>query len=222
MSSEKMKYINSEMSRVMMLAVLCAILVMAIVTRSLRGIVSPILSAFAGILMTFGLVGYLGLYMDSTNAMVPPFLAFAVSIAYNIHLYSFFRREMLLTGKRKQSVVTAVRETGWSLLFSGLTTIVALLSFLSVMLRPIRSVGLLSAISVAFVLAVVLAVSPILLSFGKDKKPNPKVLERGETRFAWKASENSFFRIAVSFSLSSPWSRRFLPWGCSKWSRLLM
>jgi len=184
MSSEKMKYINSEMSRVMMLAVLCAILVMAIVTRSLRGIVSPILSAFAGILMTFGLVGYLGLYMDSTNAMVPPFLAFAVSIAYNIHLYSFFRREMLLTGKRKQSVVTAVRETGWSLLFSGLTTIVALLSFLSVMLRPIRSVGLLSAISVAFVLAVVLVVSPILLSFGKDKKPNPKVLERGETRFA--------------------------------------
>lgn len=52
------------------------------------------------------------------------------------------------------------------------------------MLRPIRSVGLLSAISVAFVLAVVLVVSPILLSFGKDKKPNPKVLERGETRFA--------------------------------------
>jgi len=52
------------------------------------------------------------------------------------------------------------------------------------MLRPIRSVGLLSAISVAFVLAVVLVVSPILLSFGKDKQPDPEVLKRGETRFA--------------------------------------
>jgi hypothetical protein len=157
---------------------------MVIVTRSLRGVVTPILSSFAGILMTFGLVGYLGLYMDATNSMVPPFLAFAVSIAYNIHLYSFFRREMLLHGKRKEAVIHSVRETGWSLLFSGLTTIVALLSFLSVMLRPIRSVGILSAISVGFVLLVVLVVSPILLSFGKDKKPNPKVLERGETRFA--------------------------------------
>lgn len=184
MSAEKMKYINVEMSRVMMLAILCTIIVMAIVTRSLRGVVTPILSSFAGILMTFGLVGYLGLYMDATNSMVPPFLAFAVSIAYNIHLYSFFRREMLLHGKRKDAVIHSVRETGWSLLFSGLTTIVALLSFLSVMLRPIRSVGILSAISVGFVLLVVLVVSPILLSFGKDKKPNPKVLERGETRFA--------------------------------------
>lgn len=184
MSSEKMKFINVEMGRVMMLAMICAVIVMALVTRSLRGVVSPILSSISGILMTFGLVGYLGLYMDSTNMMVPPFLAFAVSIAYNIHLYSFFRREMLLHGKRKDAVVHAVRETGWSLLFSGLTTIVALLSFLTVMLRPIRSVGLLSAISVGFVLAVVLVVSPILLSFGKDKQSNPNVLKRGDTRMA--------------------------------------
>lgn len=184
MGSEKMKFINAEMGRVMMLAMICAVIVMAIVTRSLRGVISPILSSLSGILMTFGLVGYLGLYMDSTNMMVPPFLAFAVSIAYNIHLYSFFRREMLLHGKRKDAVVHAVRETGWSLLFSGLTTIVALLSFLTVMLRPIRSVGVLSAISVGFVLAVVLVVSPILLSFGKDKKPNPNVLKRGDTRMA--------------------------------------
>ena len=184
MSSEKMKFINVEMGRVMMLAMICAIIVMTLVTRSLRGVVSPILSSLSGILMTFGLVGYLGLYMDSTNMMIPPFLAFAVSIAYNIHLYSFFRREMLLHGKRKDAVVHAVRETGWSLLFSGLTTIVALLSFLTVMLRPIRSVGLLSAISVGFVLAVVLVVSPILLSFGKDKQPNPNVLKRGDTRMA--------------------------------------
>ena len=75
MSSEKMKYINSEMSRVMMLAVLCAILVMAIVTRSLRGIVSPILSAFAGILMTFGLVGYLGFY-ECDGSSIPRICGF--------------------------------------------------------------------------------------------------------------------------------------------------
>ena len=75
-----------------------------------------------------------------------------------------------------------MRETGWSVLFSGLTTIVALLSFLSVMLKPIRSVGILSSIAVGFILLVALTISPILLSFGKDKKPNAKVLERGDTR----------------------------------------
>ncbi|MBQ5464030.1 MAG: MMPL family transporter, partial [Fibrobacter sp.] len=55
MSSEKMKFINVEMGRVMMLAMICAIIVMTLVTRSLRGVVSPILSSLSGILMTFGL-----------------------------------------------------------------------------------------------------------------------------------------------------------------------
>ena len=98
---------------------------------------------------------------------MPVILAFAVSIAYNIHIHSFFRKNMMLTGKRKESVLYAMKETGWSVLFSGLTTIVALLSFLSVMLKPIRSVGILSSIAVGFILLVALTVSPILLSFGK-------------------------------------------------------
>ena len=182
LSHQKLKYIGEEMSRIFLITVLCSIIVMFLVTRSLRGIVSPLITTFAGVIMTFGLVGYLGLYMDATNIMVPVILAFAVSIAYNIHIHSFFRKNMMLTGKRKESVLYAMKETGWSVLFSGLTTIVALLSFLSVMLKPIRSVGILSSIAVGFILLVALTVSPILLSFGKDKKPNAKVLEKGDTR----------------------------------------
>ena len=182
LSFEKLKFIGEEMGRIFIITVIFAIIVMFLVTRSLRGIVSPLITTFAGVIMTFGLVGYLGLYMDATNIMVPVILAFAVSIAYNIHIHSFFRKNMMLTGKRKESVLYAMRETGWSVLFSGLTTIVALLSFLSVMLKPIRSVGILSSIAVGFILLVALIVTPILLSFGKDKKPDAKVLERGDTR----------------------------------------
>ncbi len=182
LSHQKLKYIGEEMSRIFIITVLCSIIVMFLVTRSLRGIISPLITTFAGVIMTFGLVGYLGLYMDATNIMVPVILAFAVSIAYNIHIHSFFRKNMMLTGKRKESVLYAMKETGWSVLFSGLTTIVALLSFLSVMLKPIRSVGILSSIAVGFILLVALTISPILLSFGKDKKPNAKVLEKGDTR----------------------------------------
>lgn len=182
LSFEKLKFIGEEMGRIFIITVIFAIIVMFLVTRSLRGIVSPLITTFAGVIMTFGLVGYLGLYMDATNIMVPVILAFAVSIAYNIHIHSFFRKNMMLTGKRKESVLYAMRETGWSVLFSGLTTIVALLSFLSVMLKPIRSVGILSSIAVGFILLVALTVTPILLSFGKDKKPDAKVLERGDTR----------------------------------------
>lgn len=196
LSYEKMQFVGKEMGRIMIIAIIFAIIVMIIVTHSLRGVVAPLFSTFAGLLITFGIAGYTGLYMDSTTIMIPVILAFAVSIAYNIHLYSFFRKEMLLHGKRKKAVIHSVRETGWSILFSGLTTIVALLSFLSVMLKPIRFVGIHSAISVLFILLSVLIISPILLSFGKDKKPNSKVLEHGETRFSMLMERMGHFVLA--------------------------
>ncbi|SHL54201.1 hypothetical protein SAMN05720764_11623 [Fibrobacter sp. UWH5] len=181
MSKQKINFTNKEMGRIMGITLLCAIFVMVVVTRSLRGVVAPILTTFVGILLTFGLAGFTGMYMDTTTSMIPPILSFAVSIAYNIHLYSFFRKEMLLHGKRRTAILNAVKETGWSITFSGLTTIVALFSFLAVMLKPIRAVGSLSALCVLFILAVALVISPIMLSFGKDKKPSPKVLEKGDT-----------------------------------------
>ena len=82
LSFQKLKYIGEEMGRIFIMTILCAIIVMFLVTRSLRGIVSPLITTFAGVIMTFGLAGYLGLYMDATNIMVPMILAFAVSIAY--------------------------------------------------------------------------------------------------------------------------------------------
>lgn len=181
----KSQYIGQEMGRIMVIAIIIAIIVMALVTRSLRGVIAPLLTTVSGIIMTFGLVGFIGLYMDTSMTMVPIILAFAVSIAYNIHLNTHFRKEMYKHGKRKEAVINTIHETGWSILFSGLTTICALLSFLVIHLKPIRYIGIHSSIAISFILLIALVISPILLSFGKDKKPNPKLLNnKGETRFS--------------------------------------
>lgn len=183
-TQQKTVYIGEEMGRLVMIAAIICILVMLLMTRSLRGIVCPLLSVLGGVAMTFGIAGYTQMYVDSTVLMIPAILAFAVSIAYNIHIFAYFRQCMRAHGKRKQAVVETVSEIGWSVVFCGLTTVISLLSFMVIPIRPMKCVGLMSSMTVLFVLLTTLLIAPVLLSFGRDRQPKPGIDGEGGTRLS--------------------------------------
>ena len=107
--------------------------------------------------------GFLGIRFDPSMIFLPVFLALAVSIGYSIHVFNFFKREFFKTGRRHSALVHALEETGWPILFSALTTIAALLSFLFVPLRPIRWVGVTSACLVGVTYIFIIILLPSLL-----------------------------------------------------------
>lgn len=116
--------------------------------------------------------------------MIPAILAFAVAIAYNIHIFSYFNQRMRLHGNRKQAVVETVSEIGWSVVFCGLTTVISLMSFMVIPIRPMKCVGMTSSLTVFFVLFTTLLIAPVLLSFGKDRQPKRGVDGSGGTRLS--------------------------------------
>lgn len=183
-SQQKVVFIGTEMGRLAKFAILISIVVMLIMTRSMRGVVAPFIGTFGGLLVTFGIAGALGLYVDSATSIIPVILAFAVSIAYNIHLFSFFGKRMLIHGRRKQAVVETFTETGWPVFFCGMTTIVSLLSFLIVPIRPVAYIGIHTSLCVLFVMLTTMLVTPVLLSFGRDKKPKPNFTDNSDTRWS--------------------------------------
>ena len=183
-SQQKVVFIGAEMGRLAKFAILISIVVMLIMTRSMRGVVAPFIGTFGGLLVTFGIAGALGLYVDSATSIIPVILAFAVSIAYNIHLFSFFGKRMLIHGRRKQAVVETFTETGWPVFFCGMTTIVSLLSFLIVPIRPVAYIGIHTSLCVLFVMLTTMLVTPVLLSFGRDKKPKPNFTDNSDTRWS--------------------------------------
>ena len=124
------------------------------------------------------------MYVDSTVLMIPVILAFAVSIAYNIHIFSYFHHQIRLHGKRKEAVIETVSEIGWSVVFCGLTTVVSLMSFMIIPIRPMKCVGLMSSLTIFFVLFTTLLMAPVLLSFGKDKQPKAGIDGEGGTRLS--------------------------------------
>ena len=84
LSYEKFVYLQSELGRLFLFAFMVSIVVMLVVTRSLRGIISPLLTSILALVMGFGIIGWTGLYIDMTTAMIAVILTFACSIAYNM------------------------------------------------------------------------------------------------------------------------------------------
>lgn len=171
LSYEKFVYLQGEMGRLFLFAFIVSIIVMLIVTRSIRGVIAPLLTSAFGLLIGFGIIGWTGLYIDMSTAMIAVILTFACSIAYNIHLYNFFKTQFVETGKRHTSIKEAMGETGWGVLLSGLTTIAAMMTFLAMKIVPMKAIGINTSLCLLAVLLTCLFITPILLSFGKDREP---------------------------------------------------
>ena len=172
MSYEKFVYLKGEMGRLFAIAFLVSIVVMLVVTRSLRGVIAPLITSICALIIGFGIIGWTGLYIDMSTAMIAVILTFACSIAYNIHLYNFFKTRFVETGRRKASITDAVGETGWGVLLSGLTTVAAMMTFLSMSIVPMKAIGLNTSLCLLSVLLTCLVVTPVLLSLGRGRKPH--------------------------------------------------
>lgn len=189
LAHEKREYFQKETARVMGLALLMAVLVLAVALRSFKGVLIPLLTAFSSIIIVNGLIGFSGIAVDNMVMVFPLLIGLAVALAYSIHIYSFYKRDFLKRGSRKGAVIHAVGEMGWPVFFTALTTVSALLSFLFIPIKTVRFIGLTTAAVVATTYFVIIILMPALLSFGKDREPHPVYAKNGGTFFERKLSK---------------------------------
>ena len=162
-------------------AVMLACLILFV--RSLRGVIVPAIATIGGIASVLGVNAWLGIIGDESMVALPVLLGMALSVGYSIHYINSFRMHFRRTGNRRESVINAVEETGWPILFTVITTVASLISFLFAGIRPIRWIGGISAGIVFMVYLYVIILIPILMSFGKNAKPDPtEVKAAGATK----------------------------------------
>lgn len=146
------------------------ILVLAILLRSFRGVFVPVFTTVFGIITVFGIMGRSGIEVDANFVTLPVLLGMALSVGYSVHLVNAFKRLFRITGKRTESIISAVEETGWPILFTVLTTIGSVMSFATTGIPAIGWLGFTSAAVVFAVYLFVIVLTPVLMSFGGDKK----------------------------------------------------
>lgn len=176
---EEMRFTEAEAGKLTTISVVVAILLLIVFLRSVAGVVIPLLVTVVSVLIIFGFMGHLGIKVNAFLVTIPVFLALALSIGYSIHLFNYYHRQMTLSGRRRDAIAHSVKEAGWPIFFTVLTTMAALLSFTTIQLVPIQWLGITSAVLLLVVYLLIMTLTPVLLSFGRDKEPDPVVKEKG-------------------------------------------
>jgi predicted RND superfamily exporter protein len=139
-------------------------LVFLLFFRSLAAALLPLAEAGACLLFVFGLMGWTGVPVYLTMAVLPVILV-SMGLADEIHIFSCYaRRRAERPGEPiADTVRAAMDEMSLPVIATSLTTAVGFLSFAITPLAPVRAFGLLTAAGILFCMLWTLTVIPALL-----------------------------------------------------------
>ncbi|MBO7486736.1 MAG: MMPL family transporter [Spirochaetaceae bacterium] len=149
------------------------LLCLIIFIRSLRGVVVPTIATVGALGTTLGFSAWMNIKGNNTMILVTVLLSMALAVGYAVHYINSFKMYFRKTGQRKESIVMGIRDSGWALFFTVITTMAGMLSFLAAGIKPMRWVGGITAASVFAVFVYTMILLPCFYSLGKDQKPDP-------------------------------------------------
>ncbi|RMB59205.1 RND family transporter [Dokdonia sinensis] len=173
------------------LAVLLIALFMAWMFKSLRMILVSLIPNLLPLLITAGMMGFLGIPIKPSTILVFS-IAFGISVDDTIHFLAKYRQELRASKwKIKRSVYASLRETGVSMFY---TSIVLFFGFSVFMISSFGGTvalgGLVSATLLFAMLANLLLLPALLLSLEKSiankktfKEPALKIIESDDDEF---------------------------------------
>lgn len=163
------KTIMTEGSTVGLIALIAAIFLLAILFRSLRGVIAPILVCIITVICIFGIMGYFKFPAGMSSVIIMP-LIMVISVSYSIHIINHFLHSFRINGHRREAVKYSYEHSTWPCFATSLTTSMGFASMIIVPIRPLQHIGIIcsSGVFITYILAIILI--PSFYSIGRDKK----------------------------------------------------
>ena len=189
------------------LGVLFAGVVLFIAFGSLLAAGIPLFTAIVGIGISLGVVVAASAFttIGSSTPLLALMIGLAVGIDYALFVMSRHRNQLANGMDTEESAATAVATAGSSVVFAGVTVIIALLGLLVVNIPFLSAMGVSAAFAVFVAILVSLTLLPAVMGlFGKRLAAKPK--SRAFRRAAGGANAKpSFGERWVTFILKAPW-----------------
>ena len=145
------------------LAILLIAIFMAYMFRSFRMIVISLVPNIFPLLITAGLMGYFGIPIKPSTILVFS-IAFGISVDDTIHFLAKYRQELKSNNwKIKQSVYSALKETGVSMFYTSIVLFFGFLVFTVSSFGGTKALGGLISITLLFAMVSNLLLLPSLL-----------------------------------------------------------
>ncbi len=182
------KYLVNNLVISLSLAILLIALFMAWMFRSLRMILVSLIPNLLPLLITAGLMGFLGVPIKPSTILVFS-IAFGISVDDTIHFLAKYRQELIANNwKIKKSVYAALRETGVSMFYTSIVLFFGFSVFTISSFGGTVALGALVSATLLFaMLANLLLLPSLLLSLERNiankktfKKPSLKIIPDNE------------------------------------------
>lgn len=182
------KYLVTNLVISLSLAILLIALFMAWMFRSFKMILVSLLPNLLPLIITAGLMGFLGVPIKPSTILVFS-IAFGISVDDTIHFLAKYRQELIANNWRiKKSVYAALRETGVSMFYTSIVLFFGFSVFTISSFGGTVALGALVSVTLVFaMLANLLLLPALLLSLEKEianektfKKPALQILEAEE------------------------------------------
>ncbi|WP_111708914.1 efflux RND transporter permease subunit [Lutibacter citreus] len=159
------------------LAIILIAVFMAFMFRSFRMILISLLPNIFPLLITAGLMGYLGVPIKPSTILVFS-IAFGISVDDTIHFLAKYRQELKVNNWRiKESVYAALRETGVSMFYTSIVLFFGFLVFTVSSFGGTIALGGLVSITLLFAMISNLILLPSLLLSLEKSIANKKVFK---------------------------------------------
>ncbi len=130
----------------LVLSIVIIVLMLALMFRSLLAGVIGSLPVVLTIFISFGVMGYLGIPLNSTTAMLAS-IAVGIGIDYAIHFMDRFRRRMRVHGDLQRAARETMTHSGRAIAFNAITVIAGFAVLLFSVFPPNRELGALVALN---------------------------------------------------------------------------
>ncbi|MDP3313593.1 RND family transporter [Lutibacter sp.] len=159
------------------LAILLISIFMAVLFRSFRMILISLIPNILPLLITAGLMGYLGIPIKPSTILVFS-IAFGISVDDTIHFLAKYRQELITHNwKIKHSVYAALRETGVSMFYTSIVLFFGFLVFTVSSFGGTIALGGLVSVTLLFAMCSNLLLLPSLLLSLEKNIANKEVLK---------------------------------------------
>ncbi len=145
------------------------LLILFLIYRKALGVVIPMTSVVFGMVLFFGVLGFLRVPLDIMSTLYPT-LMLIIGMSDVIHIKSKYLDELDKGENRIHAMATTIKEIGFATLLTSLTTSIGFLALLSSQIPPLRNFGIFAAIGIFIAyLTVILFTTMVLVNFGSHQ-----------------------------------------------------
>ncbi len=142
--------------------VVISVLLLGIFGSKRIGLIAVLPNVFP-VLTIFGLMGYLGIPLDSDTLLIAPIII-GIAVDDTIHFLTHYRAELLQHGNNAQAIILTIREVGQAVVFTTIILAMGFLMFILSIQEGLSHFGIFSATALVAALLADLFLLPALLT----------------------------------------------------------